>query len=73
MEIESARFGDLDLWLHEKKRWQPDDYATSFQTVRLFYNLIERNNPELLSFNYLGDKWQVLYRWIHEHEGDLNN
>lgn len=75
MKLERARSKILDLWRNQKNTCEKDDYTTFFQSVRSFYDNIKRNNKELLSFNHLGDKWQVVNRWIHEYEneGQLNS
>lgn len=69
MTLENAKTGILELWRIEKKTWQEDDYIAFFQSVRSFYEKLDQNYTELLEFNWLGDKWQIVNRWIHEHEG----
>ena len=73
MKLERARARILDLWRIEKKTWEQDDYTTFFQSARSFYDKLKRNNAEVLAFRNLGDKWQVVNRWIHEHEGYFNS
>ena len=71
MKLEQARSGILDLWIAERSRVNQEEYASFFQKVRLFYEKIMRTHSELLKFNYLGDKWQVINRWIQEYEDDV--
>ncbi len=73
MKLELAKTRILDLWRIEKKTWQDDDYIAFFQTARGFYDRLSRKNAELLSFSWLGDKWQVISRWIHEYEGYIHH
>ena len=72
MKLEHARERVLGLWRNEKKTWRKDDYTTFFQAARAFYDKIKRNNREVLDFRNLGDKWQIINRWIHEYEGYLH-
>ena len=73
MKLERARSRILDLWRVEKKTWEQDDYTTFFQSARSFYDKLKRNNAEVLAFSSLGDKWQVINRWLHEYEGYLSS
>ena len=72
MTLEHAKTGILDLWRSEKKTWKEDDYTAFFRSARSFYDKLNRKNADLLSFNWLGDKWQVVSRWLHEYEGYLH-
>lgn len=72
MTLERAKTGILDLWRVEKKTWAEDDYTGFFRSARAFYDKLSRKNTDLLSFNWLGDKWQVVSRWLHEYEGYLH-
>ena len=69
MKMKGARTKVLELWLLEKKTWEQDDYTTFFQSARSFYDKLIFDNADVLEFRNLGDKWQVVNRWIHEHEG----
>ena len=69
MKLERARIRILALWLLEEKTWEQDNYTTFFQSSRSFYDKLERHNADVLGFRNLGDRWQVVNRWIHEHEG----
>jgi hypothetical protein len=72
MKLEHAKTRILDLWRTEKKTWKEGDYISFFQSARSFYDKLNGKNADLLSFNWLGDKWQVVSRWIHEYEGYLH-
>lgn len=73
MKLERARTKILALWLLEEKTWEQDDYTTFFQSARSFYDKLERQKADVLGFRNLGDRWQVVNRWIHEHEGYFNS
>ena len=75
MKLEQARSRVLDLWIAERDDVvNHDDYVAFFQSVRLFYDTLIRNNTEVLAFNFLGDKWQMVNRWIYDYENnDLYN
>ena len=71
MKLEQARSGILDLWIAERSSVNQGEYTSFFQKVRKFYERIMCSHAELLKFNYLGDKWQVINRWIQEYEDDF--
>ena len=71
MKLEQARSRVLDLWVAERDDVvNHDDYVTFFQSVRSFYDMLMRNNTEVLAFNFLGDKWQIVNRWIYDYENN---
>jgi len=73
MKLEHARERVLDLWRSEYNSLNKDDYIGFFQAISSFYDRLIQNNSELLTFNCLGDKWQIINRWIHEYEEHYNS
>ena len=71
MTLEHTRSRIIDLWIAEKNSVDLENYAAFFQLARTFYEKLKRCHAELLSFEYLGDKWQVINQWIHDYENDV--
>ena len=71
MTLDQARVKILDLWIAERRLANRKDYAAFFKSVSSFYQKLLQRNKGLLKFNYLGDKWQVVNKWIREYENGL--
>jgi hypothetical protein len=53
--------------IHEWTSWQRENAGDSHITnMLLFYNWLQANRPEILSFRSSGDKWQVVRGWIQD-------
>lgn len=72
MKLEQARERVLELWRRENKTWKKGDYTSFFQSARAFYDKLNTQNAEVLDFRSLGDKWQVVNRWLQEYEEYAN-
>ena len=68
MKQDHARNVVLDLWNTVKNDNDYNNYPALFQSVRSFYNNLQNQNPELLTFRHLGDKWPVINCWVLTYE-----
>ena len=59
MKKEEAKVGVLNCW----RQWS-DEQKKGAAAPLLFYNWLEENRPDLLSFRESDDKYQIVAGWI---------
>lgn len=60
MTKEEAKSQAHQIWLEWNERRQESI------TALLFYGHLEKHHSNLLSFRYLGDRYQVVKSWVNE-------
>ena len=56
------------LIVHEWACWrdknlQPDEQGSGTDALA-FYVFLQQEKPDLLDFNYQGDRWQIVHAWL---------
>lgn len=67
MKQSDAKTKILQLWSIQKRHWTPGDHNAFYHSASEFYDKLESDYPELLSFRS-ADKWQTIKGWINQHE-----
>ncbi len=69
---EDARMEIVAAWFEWKRLqgFQYDDVLSSTMGFE-FFAYLQSHRPELLDFEYQGDKWQIVHSWLVQ-EGQVN-
>jgi len=64
MKREDARDLIRREWLRWRNEHLPLDQRPTGKNAMAFYDHLRRNHPDLLDFQFDGDKWLIVHGWL---------